>query len=62
MPRRRKVHRIIYGNYGIYYRIVHEVKAVEILRIRHAARDERRMRLKEEATPYSLSTVLQVKA
>jgi len=45
----RNIRKVPFRSYIIYYKIYEEERVVEILRFWHAARDQRRLRLKEEA-------------
>lgn len=48
------IRKVPFGSYIIFYKIHDRQHVVEILRFRHAARDQSRLRLKEDATtPYS---------
>jgi plasmid stabilization system protein ParE len=44
----RNIRKVPFGSYIIYYKIYEDDRLVEILRFRHAARDQRRLRLKED--------------
>jgi toxin ParE1/3/4 len=51
-----QIRKVPLGSYIIFYKIYDDEKTVEILRFRHAARDQGRLRLKEESTyAYSVS-------
>ena len=52
------IRKLPYKSYVIFYKIHDEEKMIEILRFWHAARDQRRLRLKEEASqPYGAAKV-----
>ena len=44
-----EIRRLVYKTYLIFYKILEADGRIEILRFWHAARDQRRLRLKEEA-------------
>jgi plasmid stabilization system protein ParE len=53
----RNIRKVPFGSYIIYYKVHEDDRVVEVLRFRHAARDQRRLRLKEEPiNSYSSST------
>lgn len=56
---RRNVRKMPYQNYLIIYQVDEKSRTVEVLRFWHAARNQRRMRLKEEALAYGNEPVLQ---
>ena len=54
--RRPNIRKIPYEAYVIFYKIDEDNRTVEILRFWHSARDQGRLRLREEASPaYSAS-------
>jgi plasmid stabilization system protein ParE len=54
--KRPNIRKLPYRAYLIFYKIDEAAKTVEILRFWHSARDQGRLRLKEEAAPaYSVS-------
>ncbi len=54
LPERLNVRKVSYHSYLIFYEIHSDQNWVEILRFWHSARDQGRLRLKEEASaPYS---------
>lgn len=56
LPERRNVRKISYQSYLIFYEVHSDQNWVEILRFWHSARDQGRLRLKEESSPaYSAS-------
>jgi toxin ParE1/3/4 len=48
-----QVRKIPYKSYVIFFQINEETRTVEILRFWHGARDQRRLRLKEETVTYA---------
>jgi plasmid stabilization system protein ParE len=50
---RRAVRKLAFGNYLVIYRFYSDERRVEILRFWHSAREQRNLRLKEEASAYS---------
>jgi len=50
--KRPNIRKLPYGNYLIFYKINEDTHVVEILRFWHAAREQRQLRLKEEASCY----------
>jgi plasmid stabilization system protein ParE len=57
-PTRPSVRKLPYKNYLIYYRVNGLTRTIEILRFWHGARDQRHLRLKEEAAAGYQSTKL----
>jgi plasmid stabilization system protein ParE len=58
LPERRNVRRISYQSYLIFYEVHANQNWVEILRFWHGARDQGRLRLREESSPaYSSSPI-----
>jgi plasmid stabilization system protein ParE len=53
--KRRNIRKLPYRSYIIFYKINKETHTVEILRFWHAARDQRRLRLKEEHPVYEIA-------
>ncbi len=52
---RKNVRRIPYSSYLIYFKIDEQNRTVDVLRFRHSARSQHRLRLKEESPEYSAS-------
>jgi plasmid stabilization system protein ParE len=50
LPRRPHIRKVAHEAYIIFYKIDEELRVVEILRFWHGARDQRRLRLKEETS------------
>jgi len=53
LAKRPNIRKVPYRSYLIFYKIDDKARTVEILRFWHAARDQRRLRLKEAAPVYS---------
>jgi toxin ParE1/3/4 len=55
LARRPNIRKFPYGSYLIFYKIDEDSRLVEVLRFWHGARNQNRLRLKEESAGYALA-------